>query len=140
MPRSTAVNWPWVQYSGLCSSLPSFLRVSAQQLEGSRVEAKPELLETWEEARLLWWAKDWNIGGVAQHLRELAALPEDKGGNPKLKEYKLSKASIQRKSVTPEPIPPPIAAVIEALETRPKGKYLTRVVETGLREIGRAHV
>ena len=87
----------------------------------------PALLRTYEEARLLMEAKGWGLAKAAEHL---AAQPE-------LKKFKVSQASLSRKT-SPRvtfPIESEVAAAIEGLETQNGYERLAGVVTAGLRAV-----
>jgi hypothetical protein len=81
------------------------------------------LLKSYEEGRLLVFAKGWTVEAVAE---EIAAKPE-------LAEYELAASTLHRYMATSRHIPPPIARIIEGLATQPKREHLTEIVESGLR-------
>ena len=87
------------------------------------------LLQTYDEARLLWEAKGWTMEDVADELTSDKALKDE------LQDQKLdlSQASLSRKSTKGEPLPRPVAEAIQRLATRPTREHLTGIVELGLK-------
>jgi len=86
--------------------------------------ATPPLLKTYQEARLLWEAKNWKLTGVADEL----------GEKPELKRFHISHTKLSKKTTSerPSPIEPEVAAAIEALETRPGCERQVEIVTRGL--------
>jgi len=82
------------------------------------------LLDTYEEARLLWEAKGWTLEGVASELKEAKDFPDD---------LRLSGPTLQRHSVNAKPLPSPIAKVVEGLKPFASYKRQAEIVEMGLR-------
>ncbi len=84
---------------------------------------------TFEEGRLLWEAKGWDLERLSD---EIAAFVKDK---PDLKKFEYSASTLQRRSVTDRYMPRPISELIEALKVHPGREHLTEIVETGLRVV-----
>jgi hypothetical protein len=85
----------------------------------------PRLLETYEEARLLFEAKGWGLAKAAEHLSEMRDLARFRISHPKLS-----------KKTTPGskfPIEPEVAAAVEGMETRGGYERQTEIVTAGLR-------
>src|SRR5678810_115393 len=85
----------------------------------------PQLLETYEEARLLLEAKGWGIAKAAEHLAEMSGLKRFHILHPKLS-----------KKTTPGskfPIEPEVAAAVEGMQTWGGYERQTEIVTAGLR-------
>jgi len=99
----------------------------------------PTLVEKWYEAYLLWDAKDWSMGALAQEIKEQIAS----GKRPTLatlmgngRRLSLSESSIQRLASTDERIPEVLAELVEELKAQnPAAEAKTRIVEEGLRAL-----
>src|SRR4051812_16789370 len=85
------------------------------------------LLETYEEGRLLSWAKGWKLDAVAKEISEVAKK------RPELERFKCSLTTFSLLSKTAQPLPPPVAEVIEGLESHKP--HLSEIVEAGLRKL-----
>jgi hypothetical protein len=84
----------------------------------------PPLLETYEDARLLFEAKGWGLNKVAAELAGLAELARFHLNPTKLSQ--ISRAGANRR------IEPEVAAAIEALPTWPAYKRQAEIVTKGL--------
>src|SRR3954468_11890725 len=84
----------------------------------------PPLLETYEDARLLFEAKGWGLNKVAAELAQLAELARFHLNPTKLSQ--ISRAGANRR------IEPEVAAAIEALPTWPAYKRQAEVGTKGL--------
>jgi len=86
------------------------------------------LLNTYDEARLLWEAKGYTIDGIATTLasQEPSTFPKD---------CILAPATLQRYSVTDRTLPEPIARLIESLPPMGGRTRQAEVVELGLRTL-----
>jgi hypothetical protein len=85
----------------------------------------PRLLETYEEARLLFEAKGWGLAKAAEHLSELPEMGRFHISHPKLS-----------KRTTPGskfPIEPEVAAAVEGMQTWRGYERQTEIVTAGLR-------
>lgn len=85
------------------------------------------LLQTYEEARLLWEAKGWGITKVAEYLTK----------KPELHNFDVSQSTLSRNTSEGKrvPIEPEVALAIEALETQNWYQGRTEIVIAGLRAL-----
>src|SRR6185295_1941890 len=84
----------------------------------------PPLLETYEDARLLFVAKGWGVRQVQQHLSELAELARFRLTHTRLCQY--TKAGANKR------IEPEVAAAMEGLPTWHGYERQTEIVTKGL--------
>ena len=87
----------------------------------------PRLLETYEEARLLFEAKGWGLAKAAEHLSEM----------PEMARFHISHTKLSKKT-TPgadNAIEPEVAAAVEGMETRRGYERQTEIVTAGLRAV-----
>jgi hypothetical protein len=84
----------------------------------------PRLLETYQEARLLFTAKGWGLAKAAEHLSEL----------PSLAGFHIShaKLSVKTKPGADNAIEPEVAAAVEAMQTWHGHERQTEIVIKGL--------
>jgi len=85
--------------------------------------ATPPLLKTYQDARLLWEAKNWKLTGVSDEL----------GEKTELKRFHISHAKLSKKTTSgsPTPIEPEVAAAVQNLETRPGYERQVEIVTRG---------
>src|SRR5690349_17880498 len=90
-------------------------------------EGPMPLLQTYEEARLLWEAKGWGITKVAEHLTK----------KPELHDFDVLQSTLSRNTSEGKrvPIEPEVAIAIEALETQNWYQGRTEIVIAGLRAL-----
>jgi hypothetical protein len=85
----------------------------------------PPLLETYEEARLLFEAKGWGMAKAAEHLAEMSGLKRFHISHPKL--------SLRTKPGSKFPIEPEVAAAVEDMQTWHGYERQAEIVAAGLR-------
>jgi hypothetical protein len=88
------------------------------------MQPTPRLLETYEEARLLFEAKGWGLAKAAEHLSELSELDRFN-----ISQTKLSKKTTPGSKV---PIEPEVAAAVEGMQTWRGYERQTEIVTAGL--------
>lgn len=87
------------------------------------------LVERFDEARLLAFAKGWTLDALAEEISEQIKTKK----RPELADLSLSATTLQRRSVTSRHAPRPLAELVEELKTFRGREHLTEIVETGLR-------
>src|SRR4051812_10644416 len=85
----------------------------------------PHLLETYEEARLLFEAKGWGLAKAAEHLSEM----------PELARFHISHPKLSKKTTPGSkfPIEPEVATAVEGMQTWGGYERQTEIVIAGLR-------
>ena len=89
--------------------------------------ATPQLLETYQEARLLFEAKGWGLAKAAEHLSEMRELARFHISHPKLSKKTALGASAA--------IEPEVAAAVESLKTWVGCERQAEIVTAGLRAV-----
>jgi len=88
------------------------------------MEATLPLLESYEEARLLWVAKGWLLTKAALELAE----------KPELKPFNLTQPHLSRRTAPGSnlPIEPEVAAAVQGMKTWPGYERQAEIVTRGL--------
>src|SRR5262249_49138860 len=108
--------------ASLASLRPSFTSAPEEDMT-----PLPRLLETYEEARLLFEAKGWGLTKAALHLSEMPVLKPFHISHPKLSERATTGSKF--------PIEHEVAIAIEGMETRVGYERQAEIVTAGLRAI-----